>query len=123
MVRGSVAAMSPEPPVDVTGRATALRALDLDRFFHPGSIAVIGASDTPGRPATGLFTKIRDWGEAHGAAVHPVNSNRTEVAGLPCVATIADVLGEVDLAAILVGDAVAAFREVATAGAQAVQAG
>lgn len=108
--------MSPEPPVDVTGRATALRALDLDRFFHPRSIAVIGASDTPGRPATTMFAKLRAWGEAHGAAVHPVNPNRAEVDGLPCFASVADVPGELDLAAILVGDAVAAFRDVVARG-------
>ena len=110
--------MSSEPPVDVTGRATALRELDLDRFFHPRTIAVIGASDTPGRPATTMFAKLRAWGEAHGVAVHPVNPNRTEVDGLPCLASVADVPGELDLAAILVGDAVAAFREVAERGAR-----
>ncbi len=36
----------PEAPLDVTGRPTALRDLDLDIFFHPKSVAVIGASDT-----------------------------------------------------------------------------
>ena len=100
------------------GRATALRELDLDRFFQPRTIAVVGASDTPGRPATAMFARIRAWGEAHGAAVYPVNPNRTEVDGLACFATVADVPGEIDLAAILVGDAVAAFREVAAVGAR-----
>ena len=102
----------------MTGRATALRDLDLDRFFHPRAIAVIGASDTPGRPTTAMSAKIRDWGEAHGAAVHPVNPNRTEVDGLACFPTVADVPGDIDLAAILVGDAVTAFREVAARGAR-----
>ncbi|MBL8774786.1 MAG: acetate--CoA ligase family protein [Acidimicrobiales bacterium] len=110
--------MSPEPPVDVTGRARARRELDLDRFFHPRTIAVVGASDTPGRPAATMFARIRAWAEAHDAAVHPVNPNRREVGGVPCFATIADVPGDIDLAAILVGDAVAAFREVADRGAR-----
>lgn len=107
-----------QPPLDVTGRPTQLRDLDLDRFFHPRTIVVVGASDTPGRPNTALFRKIRAWGDTHGAAVHPVNPNRDELDGLPCYPTVADVPGDIDLAAILVGDAVAAFREVAAAGAR-----
>lgn len=104
--------------LDVSGRPTALRALDLERFFRPATIVVIGASDTPGAPASAMFAKIRAWGEAHGATVHPVNPNRGEVAGLRCFPTVADVPGDIDLAAILVGDAVAAFREVAARGAR-----
>ncbi len=107
-----------QPPMDVTGRPTQLRDLDLDRFFHPRTIVVVGASDTPGRPNTALFHKIRAWGAANGAAVHPVNPNRDELDGLPCYPTVADVPGDIDLAAILVGDAVTAFREVAAAGAR-----
>ena len=36
-------------PHDVSGRPLALRDVDLDRFFHPRRVAVIGAGDTPGR--------------------------------------------------------------------------
>ena len=103
---------------DVTGRPTALRDVDLDTFFRPRTVAVIGASDTPRRPATAMWRKLRAWGEQFGATVTPINPNRTELDGLPCLARIADVPGPVDLAVILVGDAVNAFEEVAAAGAR-----
>ncbi len=97
--------------LDVTGRPVELRAIDLDTFFHPRTVAVVGASDTRGRPNTAMTTKIRDWAEKAGAVIYPVNPNRTEVGGLPCVPTILDVPVDVDLAAILVGEAVEALEE------------
>lgn len=104
--------MPASPRVDVTGRPVALRDVDLDLFFHPRSVAVIGASDTPRRPNTAMFTKIRTWAERAGAAIHPVNPNREEVGGLPCHRSVLDVPGDLDLAVILVGEAVEAFEAV-----------
>jgi acyl-CoA synthetase (NDP forming) len=97
--------------LDVTGRPVELRSVDLDTFFHPRSVAVVGASDTPGRPNTVMTRKIRDWAEHAGASIYPVNPNRTEVDGLPSVASVLDVPVDVDLAAILVGEAVDALEE------------
>jgi acetate---CoA ligase (ADP-forming) len=104
---------------DLNGRPTRLREVDLATFFRPRSVAVIGASDTPRRPATGMWRKLRDWADAAGATVTPVNPKRDELDGLVCIPTIADVPGgPVDLAVILVGDAVNAFEEVAAAKAK-----
>src|SRR5437016_6855725 len=97
--------------LDVTGRPTALRSIDLDVFFRPRTVAVIGASDTAGRPNTAMTRKVRAWSEAAGAAFHPVNPNRAEVDGLPCRRSLAEVPGDVDLAVILTGDAVRALEE------------
>jgi acyl-CoA synthetase (NDP forming) len=97
--------------LDVSGRPIALRPIDLDLFLHPATVAVIGASDTEGRPNTAMTRKIRAWAEEAGAAVHLVNPNRERVDGLPCCNTLADVPGDVDLAVILVGDAVRALEE------------
>ena len=49
-----------------TGRPTALPELDLDVFFHPPCVAVIGASDAGRRPYTALWRKISTWGENAG---------------------------------------------------------
>ena len=49
---------------DVTDRATALRHIDLDTFFSPKRVAVVGASDTNARTNTALTLKITTWAEA-----------------------------------------------------------
>ncbi len=35
---------------DITGRPTVLRSIDLDTFFRPKRVAVVGASDSNARP-------------------------------------------------------------------------
>src|SRR4051794_2764714 len=59
-----------------------------------------------------MTRKIRAWSEQFGAAFHPVNPNRDAVDGVPCVSSIDDVPGEIDLAVILTGNAVEAFESV-----------
>jgi acyl-CoA synthetase (NDP forming) len=98
-------------PHDVSGRPTALRQVDLDRFFRPQSVVVLGASDTEGKPTSAMTRKLRAWADQFGATVHYVNPNRATVDGLPCHRSIADVPGDVDLVVILTGNAVAAFSE------------
>ncbi|HVN51414.1 MAG TPA: CoA-binding protein, partial [Acidimicrobiales bacterium] len=115
----SSSAARPAGAPDLNGRPTRLRDVDLDTFFRPRTVAVVGASDTAGRPATNMWRKLRDWADTFGATVTPVNPKRTELDALACVPTIHDVPGgPVDLAVILVGDAVAAFAEVAAAKAR-----
>ena len=103
----------------MTGRPVELRHVDLATFFQPKTVAVIGASDTPKRPATAMWRKVRAWAEEAGATVTPVNPKRTELDGVACVASIAEVPGPpVDLAVILVGDAIPAFEQAAACGAK-----
>jgi acyl-CoA synthetase (NDP forming) len=97
---------------DVSGRPTRLRDVDLERFFRPRTVAVIGASNAEGRPNTDLWRKIRAWGEQHGAEVHPVNPKLAKLDGRRCYDSIAEVPGDIDLAVILVGHAVPMFEEV-----------
>ena len=99
-------------PVDVTGRPTELRDVDLRGFFAPQTVAVIGASDNPKRPNAAMTRKIVAWAEEHGATVHLVNPNRATIDGRPCFTSVLDVPGDVDLAVILVRDAVDAYEEV-----------
>jgi acyl-CoA synthetase (NDP forming) len=98
--------------LDVTGRPTSLRELDLDRFFRPTSVAIVGASDTPGKPTSAMTRKIRAWSEKFGATFYPVNPNRETVDGLTCFSSIGDVPEDIDLAVILTGNAVEAFEAV-----------
>src|SRR5579871_5298909 len=99
------------PPLDVTGRPVRLRDVDLDHFFQPRTVAVIGASDTPLRPNTAMTTKIRAWAERAGATIYPVNPNRDEVDGLPCAHSLLDVAADIDLAVILTGEPLDALQQ------------
>lgn len=99
------------PDTDVSGRAVALRDVDLDRFFNPETVAVIGASDTPGRPTTLNFRRIREWSDHAGARMYPVNPNKQTVDGLRCYPSVLDVPEDVDLAVLLVSDALSALED------------
>jgi acyl-CoA synthetase (NDP forming) len=105
-------------PTDVSGRALALEPAGLEHFFHPERVAVLGASDAEGRPTTLYWRMLRGWGDRVGAEVVPVNPNRPAVDGVPCAATLDDVAGEIDVVAVLVGDALAGVRAAAGRGAR-----
>jgi acyl-CoA synthetase (NDP forming) len=107
-------------PRDVTGRPTALRHLDLTPFFAPKTVAVIGASDTPHRPNTLMWQKLRQKVEAGGASVYPIHPNKGEVDGVPAYGSVRDVPGDepLDLTVILVGDALGVLPEVIERGSR-----
>ncbi|WP_030298535.1 acetate--CoA ligase family protein [Streptomyces katrae] len=101
--------------VDVSGRPLHADVPDLDRFFRPESVAVIGASDAEGRPNTGITRQLIAWAERVGARIHPVHPARPTVFGLPCHASVADLPEQVDLAVLLVGDPLPVIEELAEA--------
>ncbi|MFI1208709.1 acetate--CoA ligase family protein [Streptomyces sp. NPDC020802] len=90
--------------LDVSGRPLYAGVPDLDRFFRPESVAVVGASDTEGRPNTGITRQLLAWAERVGARLHPVHPTRETVFGIPCVAAVTDLPEQVDLAVLLVAD-------------------
>ncbi|MET9884993.1 acetate--CoA ligase family protein [Streptomyces sp. NPDC006430] len=101
--------------VDVSGRPLHADVPDLDRFFRPESVAVIGASDAEGRPNTGITRQLIAWAERVGARIHPVHPTRTTVFGLDCHASVADLPEQVDLAVLLVADPLPVVEELAEA--------
>ncbi|MFJ5023388.1 acetate--CoA ligase family protein [Streptomyces goshikiensis] len=101
--------------LDVSGRPLRSDVPDLDRFFRPESVAVIGASDTEGRPNTGVTRQLIAWAQRVGARVHPVHPTRTSVFGLPCRASVAELPEHVDLAVLLVADPLPVIEELAEA--------
>ncbi|MEV0260788.1 acetate--CoA ligase family protein [Streptomyces sp. NPDC050617] len=106
---------APAEDVDVSGRALRSDVPDLDRFFRPSSVAVVGASDAEGRPNTGITRQLIAWAERVGARLHPVHPTRTSVFGLPCCPSVADLPEKVDLAVLLVGDPTPVIEELADA--------
>ncbi|MEU6309988.1 acetate--CoA ligase family protein [Streptomyces sp. NPDC047014] len=102
-------------PLDVSGRPLHADVPDLDRFFRPESVAVIGASDADGRPNTGITRQLIAWAERVGARIHPVHPTRPTVFGRACHASVADLPEQVDLAVLLVSDPLPVVEELAEA--------
>ncbi|MFI9295945.1 acetate--CoA ligase family protein [Streptomyces gardneri] len=98
---------------DVSGRPLHAPVPDLDRFFRPGSVAVVGASDTEGRPNTGITRQLLAWAERVGARLVPVHPTRTSVFGIDCVPSVAALTEPVDLAVLLVADPLPVIEELA----------
>ncbi|MGW7460579.1 acetate--CoA ligase family protein [Streptomyces sp. NPDC054797] len=99
--------------LDVSGRPLHADVPDLDRFFRPESVAVIGASDAEGRPNAGITRQLIAWAERVGARIHPVHPTRESVFGLPCAPTVAALPEQVDLAVLLVADPLPVIEELA----------
>lgn len=102
-----------EEGLDVSGRPLYADVPDLERFFRPESVAVVGASDTEGRPNTGITRQLLAWSERVGARLHPVHPTRADVFGLPCVPSVAELPEQVDLAVLLVADPLPLIEQLA----------
>lgn len=93
---------------------------DLYRLFHPRTVAVVGASDTPRRPTTALYQKVKSKVEPEGAVVYPVNPNRETLDGRRCYRSVLDVEDDLDLVVVLTGDPLPAVEEAVRKGAKFV---
>ncbi|MFF5787599.1 acetate--CoA ligase family protein [Streptomyces sp. NPDC012693] len=98
---------------DVSGRPLYAPVPDLDRFFRPESVAVVGASDTEGRPNTGITRQLLAWAERVGARLVPVHPTRSRVFGIDCVPSVGALTEPVDLAVLLVADPLPVIEELA----------
>ncbi|EFG08522.1 acetate--CoA ligase family protein [Streptomyces clavuligerus] len=101
--------------LDVSGRPLYAPVPDLDRFFRPRSVAVVGASDGEGRPNTVITRQLVAWAQRVGARLCPVHPVRETVFGLPCVRRVGDLAEPVDLAVLLVADPLPLIDELADA--------
>ncbi|MEM4461291.1 MAG: acetate--CoA ligase family protein [Candidatus Bathyarchaeia archaeon] len=72
--------------------------MTLEKLFNPSSIAVVGASRTPGKVGYAILSNILSSGFA--GEIYPVNPNATEILGLKCYPRITDIPSDVDLAII-----------------------
>ncbi|GAA0340621.1 acetate--CoA ligase family protein [Streptomyces blastmyceticus] len=102
--------------LDVSGRPLRSGVPDLDRFFRPETVAVVGASDAEGRPNTGITRQLVAWAERVGARLHPVHPTRTTVFGRPCHPSVAELPERIDLAVLLVGDPLPVIEQLAASG-------
>lgn len=72
---------------------------NINYFFSPKSVAVIGASREKGKVGYAIFSDLLD---KYAGEVIPVNPNATEILGRPCYPDITKVPKDVDLAVISV---------------------
>jgi acyl-CoA synthetase (NDP forming) len=69
----------------------------MDTFFHPASIAVVGASDRRGGSQI-----IKNLLYGYGGTIYPVNPFHKEIQGIPCFSSIEEIPCAVDMAIIFV---------------------
>jgi acyl-CoA synthetase (NDP forming) len=102
------------------GSAAGLRPEGMQALFRPSSIAVIGASEDPGRIGGRPLRYLAEAGFT--GAVYPVNPRYATVQGLPAYPDIGAVEAPVDLAIVALASplVVGAVRECAAAGVPAV---
>jgi acetyltransferase len=98
----------------------------LSVFFRPQSVAVIGASETPGSVGRTLLQNL--IASPFGGVVYPVNPRRPHVLGIKAYPSVRDIPGSVDLAVIATPAAtvpgiVAECVEVGVKGAIIISAG
>ena len=72
--------------------------MELDAFFRPKSVAIIGASRTPGKVGHILTQNMIDSG--YSGDIIPINPNADEILGRKAYPSVLDVPGEIDLAVV-----------------------
>src|SRR2546428_13920387 len=92
--------------------------LDLNLFFHPRTVAVIGATDDKRKPGYALLRKVKARADRDGGSVFGVNPRLTDIDGIPCFPTLAEVPADIDVAVIMIGDAEQGLRDGAAKGAR-----
>ncbi len=70
----------------------------LDSIFKPKSVAVIGASRTPGKIGYEILRNIKEYG--YKGKIYPVNPAAEEILDIKCYHSVLDVPGTIDLAII-----------------------
>ncbi len=73
--------------------------LFLDKFFNPESVAVIGASRTPGKLG---FTILENIKSSFKGIIYPINPNAEEILGLKSYPSVLDVEESIDHAIVVV---------------------
>ncbi|MDS0294909.1 acetate--CoA ligase family protein [Halogeometricum luteum] len=86
------------PPGETEAWETATR--EVGSLLDPEAVAVVGASNTEGKPGYALVENIRING--YDGAVYPINPKETEIQGLKAYPSIEDVPTDVDTALFVV---------------------
>src|SRR3989475_8246312 len=96
-------------------------AAEIDAIFHPGSIAVVGASANPDTPGYDYVRSLQEFG--YQGRIYPVNPKGGEILGLPVYASLGDIPGVVDYVISCIPNAyiLDLVRDCGAAGVKALQ--
>ena len=72
---------------------------DISFFFNPKSIAIIGASDTPGKVGNTVTNNIKN---TFSGKIFPINPRADSICDIACYKSIFDVKEEIDLAIFVI---------------------
>ena len=72
----------------------------LEMFFNPRAVAVIGASESPGKLGNQVLANLISSGFP--GQVYPINPRAEKILGLPCFKSVLDVPGPIDCAVVIV---------------------
>ena len=72
----------------------------LDRFFNAESVAVVGASATPGKIGNAVLDSLAN--HQYKGYVYPINPQREEILGLSTYSSLRDVPGSIDLVVVAI---------------------
>jgi acetyltransferase len=114
--------MLPQATIDAQPR----RPRPIDVFFAPKTVAVIGATETPGSVGRNVIWNLVS--SPFGGMVFPVNAKRPSVLGIKAYPTLAEVPAQVDLAIVItpaptVPDVLAECAAAGVSGAIIISAG
>jgi acyl-CoA synthetase (NDP forming) len=87
--------------VSMQKRAEKIPAPSLDSFFHPKSIAVMGASNNSLSRGYDFMTHLLTYG--YKGKIYPVNPKQSEILGIKAYARIEDIPGEIDFVIYCIG--------------------
>ncbi|MHC1727768.1 MAG: acetate--CoA ligase family protein [Syntrophobacteraceae bacterium] len=69
-------------------------------FFNPASIAVIGASDNPGKYGHEILKNLIEGG--YPGTLYPINPKSERILGVQCYKSVKEIPGPVDLAVVII---------------------
>ena len=90
-----------------------------DALFRPKAVAIVGASGRAENPFARPLEYLTSFG--FGGSVFPINPGYTDLFGLPCYASLADLPESIDLALVMIPaqSAIDVMPDIAKAGARA----
>ena len=74
----------------------------LEEFFDPKSVAVVGASSSPGKLGYAVLENLVNGGYAEVGKIYPINPKADEILGQKVYPSVLDVPGEIDLAVMVI---------------------